>query len=224
MIRNELLNPFAEVHPHFEPMSDWEVITVLTSEMKCMLIPGQVVTTTIACIRKDQVDVHLDCGIEGSILKNYLTAMEAEPNQVVKLRQSLQAVITSVHVEAGLRVRIGLASREDAIAQADSERPKRLDKDYDHAAARQAQGLQERKQRSEANQTRRFVKHPAFKAFGSKDAENYLAPLQHGDAIIHPSSKGADHPDHLAVTWKVADGVYQHIGEHVTFIIRRCPN
>ena len=135
MIRNELLNPFAEVHPHFEPMSDWEVIMVLTSEMKCTLIPGQVVTTTIACIRKDQVDVRLDCGIEGSILKNYLTAMEAEPNQVVKLRQSLQAVITSVHVEAGPRVRIGLASCKDAIAQADSERPKRLDKDYDHARA-----------------------------------------------------------------------------------------
>lgn len=134
VIRDKLLNPFAEVHPDFEPMSDWEVVTMLTGETKHTLIPGRV-----------------DCGIEGSILKNYLTAMEAEPNQVVKLRQSLQAVITSVHVEAGPRVRIGLASREDAIAQADSERPKRLDKDYDHAAARQAQGLQERKQRSESN-------------------------------------------------------------------------
>ena len=63
-------------------------------------------------------------------------------------------------------------------------------------------------------QTWRFVKHPAFKAFGSKDAENYLALLQHGDAMIRPSSKGADH---LTVTWKVADGVYQHmyICEHV---------
>jgi transcription elongation factor SPT6 len=26
--------------------------------------------------------------------------------------------------------------------------------------------------------------------------------------VIRPSSKG---PDHLAVTWKVADGIYQHI-------------
>lgn len=30
----------------------------------------------------------------------------------------------------------------------------------------------------------------AFKAFRSKDAENYLALLQNGDAIICPSSKG----------------------------------
>jgi len=211
VIHDELLNPFAELRPDFEPMTDWEVVTMLTGETKRTLIPGRVVTITVARIRKDQVDVRLDSGIEGNILKNYLTATGAETNQVVKLRQPLQAVITSVHVEPGPRVRVGLASREDAIAQADSERPKRLDKDYDHAAARQAQELQERKQRSEANRTRRIVKHPAFKNFNSKEAENYLAPLQHGDAVIRSSSKG---PDHLAVTWKVADGVYQHIGEY----------
>jgi hypothetical protein len=62
---------------------------------------------------------------------------------------------------------------------------KRLDKDYDHAAAGQAQELQERKQRSEANRTRRIVKHPGFKNFNSKEAENYLAPLESIARIRH---------------------------------------
>ena len=128
---------------------------------------------------------------------------ESWETQIRKLG-SVRRAVTDIH--NGLPIR---------VTQEDSDSWTGL------AAARQAQELQERKQQSKANQTRRFVKHPAFKAFGSKDAENYLALLQHGDAIICPSSKGADH---LAVTWKVADGVYQHIGEHVTFIIRRCPN
>ena len=33
--------------------------------------------------------------------------------------------------------------------------------------------------------------------------------MQRGDAVIRPSSLG---PDHIAVTWKFAEGVYQHIG------------
>lgn len=32
--------------------------------------------------------------------------------------------------------------------------------------------------------------------------------MDQGEVIIRPSSKGADH---LTITWKVADGIYQHI-------------
>jgi len=56
--------------------------------------------------------------------------------------------------------------------------------------------------------TQRVVKHPLFKPFNSTQAEQYLGSQAPGDAVIRPSSKGNDH---LAVTWKVADGIYQHI-------------
>jgi len=56
--------------------------------------------------------------------------------------------------------------------------------------------------------TQRVVKHPLFRPFNSTQAEEYLGSQAVGDAVIRPSSKGNDH---LAVTWKVADGVYQHI-------------
>ena len=56
--------------------------------------------------------------------------------------------------------------------------------------------------------TQRVVKHPLFRPFNSTQAEEFLGSQAVGDAVIRPSSKGNDH---LAITWKVADGVYQHI-------------
>ena len=75
--------------------------------------------------------------------------------------------------------------------------------------------VQEQKDREELREkdkatgrTQRVVKHPLFRPFNSTQAEEYLGSQSAGDAVIRPSSKGNDH---LAVTWKVADGVYQHL-------------
>jgi transcription elongation factor SPT6 len=54
----------------------------------------------------------------------------------------------------------------------------------------------------------RVIKHPLFRPFNSTQAEEFLGSQSRGDVVIRPSSKG---PDHLAVTWKVADGIFQHI-------------
>ncbi|KAI5297666.1 Transcription elongation factor spt6 [Ascosphaera atra] len=54
----------------------------------------------------------------------------------------------------------------------------------------------------------RVIKHPLFRPFNAKQAEEFLSSQSRGDAVIRPSSKG---PDHLAVTWKVSDNLYQHI-------------
>ncbi|KAH7124835.1 SH2 domain-containing protein [Dactylonectria estremocensis] len=54
----------------------------------------------------------------------------------------------------------------------------------------------------------RVVKHPNFKPFNGIEAEEDLGSQPAGEVIIRPLSKGNGH---LAVTWKVADGVYQHI-------------
>ncbi|KIY51703.1 hypothetical protein FISHEDRAFT_19730, partial [Fistulina hepatica ATCC 64428] len=56
--------------------------------------------------------------------------------------------------------------------------------------------------------TRRVIKHPNFHNFSSSQAEAFLAKQQRGDVVIRPSSKGVNH---LAVTWKVDDQLYQHI-------------
>jgi len=66
-----------------------------------------------------------------------------------------------------------------------------------------------RKKRREIKAMRHNIKHPDFRNFNAGQAEQYLAGRPKGDVIIQPSYKG---PDHLVVTWKVDDGLYQHIG------------
>ncbi|KAJ1520204.1 hypothetical protein ONE63_004415 [Megalurothrips usitatus] len=55
---------------------------------------------------------------------------------------------------------------------------------------------------------KRVIVHPSFHNISFKEAEKLMAGLDQGECIVRPSSKGADH---LTVTWKVADNIYQHI-------------
>jgi transcription elongation factor SPT6 len=52
------------------------------------------------------------------------------------------------------------------------------------------------------------IKHPLFKPYNSRQAEDYLAGQSRGDSVIRPSSYG---PDRITVTWKVGENIYQHI-------------
>lgn len=67
----------------------------------------------------------------------------------------------------------------------------------------------------------RVIDHFAWKHVNKTQAESMLNDKLVGDAIIRPSSKGVDH---IAVTWKVAEGVFQHIGKSAseTIMQRDC--
>ncbi len=80
---------------------------------------------------------------------------------------------------------------------------------WDDARHKKDQDMLARKKRAETDRTRRVIKHPNFHNFNTAQAEAYLEKQQRGDVVIRPSSKGIDH---LAVTWKVDDKLYQHIG------------
>ncbi|CAD5232952.1 unnamed protein product [Bursaphelenchus xylophilus] len=55
---------------------------------------------------------------------------------------------------------------------------------------------------------KRVISHQAFHNVTHADAERMLRTMNQGEAIIRPSSKSMNH---LTVTWKVAEGVYQHV-------------
>ena len=67
---------------------------------------------------------------------------------------------------------------------------------------------QERGREGNAGRGQRVIKHPLYRPFNSAQAQEYLGTQSRGDVVIRPSSKGLDH---LAVTWKVSDNIYQHI-------------
>lgn len=55
---------------------------------------------------------------------------------------------------------------------------------------------------------KRVIVHPSFHNISYSEAEKMMKTTKQGDAIVRPSSKGADH---LTVTWKVTEDIYQHI-------------
>ncbi|KAF8522273.1 transcription elongation factor Spt6 [Hysterangium stoloniferum] len=210
VIKDELLHPFREVRKEFKLPSAWDVLTMLTGETERTLRSGLIVSAMVVVVRsqKNCIVVKLDSGIEGIIEAKYLTDHpDVRPEQLVKKGQTLQGVIIRVNVE---QFHVELSSRPMDVREGDADfRRVKTDQDYyDLNRAQKDQDLLARKKRREVEQARRVIKHPDFHNFNSAQAEAYLAKQQRGDVVIRPSSKGMDH---LAVTWKVDDGVYQHI-------------
>ena len=90
-----------------------------------------------------------------------------------------------------------------------TQRPKR-DVHYDDDAERNDKSKEENQAKAKKGSTyiKRVITHSAFHNISFKEAEQMLGKMDVGDCIIRPSSKG---DDHLTVTWKVYDNIYQHI-------------
>ena len=211
VIRMELVDPFGERRADFVLPGDWEVLTMRTGETRRTLRVGLIVSVQAMRVKDNFVIVRLDSGIEGMINKRYLTDSGLSPQQVVKPGQTLSGVIIDVKLDlAADQFSVELSSRENDVSAGDSQyRRVKHDEKWNHAQYDRDAEMQARKKRAEVDRTRRVIKHPNFHNFNSQQAEVYLEKQQRGDVVIRPSSKGSDH---LAVTWKVDDKLYQHIG------------
>jgi transcription elongation factor SPT6 len=157
--------------------------------------------------------VRLDSGIDGSIEQAFLSDSGGKASTLVSTRQTIQALV--LHVIMDLErdyFLIELSTREHDLREGDyAARRIRPDEYWDMQRYEKDAEIQRRKKRAEVNKTRRVIKHPNFHDFNTAQAENYLDKQQRGDVVIRPSSKGLNH---LAVTWKVDDKLYQHIGKN----------
>ncbi|TDL24763.1 transcription elongation factor Spt6 [Rickenella mellea] len=211
VIRRELLSPFAEDRKPFVLPEPWEVVTMLTGETKRTLRTGLIVSVLVLRIKPNYIIVRLDSGIEGIINSQYLAD---DPNvnndAVVNKNQTLPGIIIDVKIDLQKdQIMVELSSRPADVAAGDAiMRRVKPDEHWNEAEARKDLDLQMRKKQAGVNRTRRVIKHPNFHNFNSAQAEAYLEKQQAGDVVIRPSSKGLNH---LAVTWKVADGLYQHL-------------
>ena len=81
---------------------------------------------------------------------------------------------------------------------------------YDTEAEKNDKAKEENQAQAKKGSTyiKRVITHSAFHNISYKEAEAMLSKMDVGDCIIRPSSKG---DDHLTVTWKVYDNIYQHI-------------
>ncbi|KAF5377014.1 hypothetical protein D9757_007713 [Collybiopsis confluens] len=213
VIRSELLHPFAEQRPLFPPISGWHVLTMLSGETPLTLSVGLIISVQVLRIKPTGVTVRLDSGIEGTIDQEYLLD---DPSDAATEKQKMKGktipgVIIDVKIDHENDLyQVELSSRPMDVAPGDVDfRMKKGDEEYwDKARYEKDMDMMFRKKRAEVTKSRRLIKHPNFHNFNTAQAEAYLDGQQRGDVVIRPSSKGVDH---LAVTWKVDDKLYQHI-------------
>lgn len=213
MIRDELQNPYAERRADFKLPTDPEIFTMLTGETRQTLNLGMVIPVVVVRLLADErLICRLDSGIEGIVRREF-----QELDVSYHVGQTLQAQVisfsmtfnqTAMDKADSMSVELSVLRSSVATDSTDS-RKVAPDRYYDiNQEAMDQQALEAKAKRTHGRQ-RRVVNHPNFHNFNAGQAEQYLANMQRGDCVVRPSSRGVDH---LAVTWKVDDGVYQHIG------------
>lgn len=212
LIRDELIGPFRDRRPAFRLPDDWDVLTMLSGETKRTLRAGFIISVSVMRTSRKVANVRLDSGVEGLIMENYVSEAGLSPEQALKKGQTVQAVV--IHLEFNLaadKFHVELSCRPTDVTRGDSNaRLVKHDEAWNYPRHERDKEIQARKKRAEVGQARRVVKHPNFHNFHAMEAEKFLSTQQRGDVVIRPSSKGLDH---LAVTWKVDDGLYQHLGK-----------
>lgn len=201
-IRAELQAPYEELRRHFMTLSTDEIFTMFTGETKESLAEDSIIPVNVRIVKDDFAIVRLDCGIEGRI-EAHEVSYRSSVKDVLSVGQTVQAKILEIDRKAFLAK---LTVREDMLRRSNRRH------DYDRNMWDYRQEEEDKEELKEKDRTtgrtQRVIKHPLFKPFNATQAEEWLGSQSPGEVVIRPSSKGNDH---LAITWKVADGVYQHV-------------
>ncbi|MCJ1290843.1 Transcription elongation factor spt6 [Xylographa carneopallida] len=204
-IRAELQQPYEELRRNFAILTTDEIFTMFTGETRESLCEGMVVPMSLKRVSDDSIEGKLDCGITG------IVALEDIPNQMASSVKSYFSPHQTVQVKIMSLTRKTLSARMSLLEE-QLRRPYRKDIDRMSDEWDERQELKDKESMQTKNdvsgRTQRVIKHPLFRSFNAAQAEEYLGSQARGDVVIRPSSKGLDH---LAVTWKVSDNVYQHI-------------
>jgi transcription elongation factor SPT6 len=209
VIRSELQDHYGEKRDKLRKLTDMDVFTMLTGETEETLRPGAVVPVVIRRVGDRYLSVRLSCGVEGNVGTTNVTDKRGVPFQnLFSVGQTVSALV----LELSYRDFNGqFSTREGEVSGAVESQKKRPTNDplkwnIGQEIADKAKLL--RIQEQQQGRTGRIINHPLFRPFNSRQAEEFLAPLQPGDLVIRPSSRGFDH---IAITWKVADQLYQHV-------------
>ena len=204
-IRAELQAPFEELRPAFQlPTSD-EIFTMLTEETIETLDDGDIVPVRIRVAKDNVVIGMLDCGVEGAARPPYITQNpDIRPAALFSIGSTRQAKI----IELNRRdLKAELSFLESDMRSARSKQFDPHPDEWDFGQQRQDEEVS-KQESGKNNRSNRIINHPMFRAFNKTQAEEYLGAQNRGDYVIRPSSKGMDH---LVITWKVADNVFDHI-------------
>ncbi|XP_031627743.1 transcription elongation factor SPT6 isoform X2 [Contarinia nasturtii] len=154
------------------------------------------------------IRIVLENGVTGFIhLKQMSDKHVTHPEERVHIGQAIHCRIIKIDYE---RFSVDCSSKSSDLLDRNNEwRPKK-DNYYDHDQEEKEMRKEDESKKQTARQqyTKRIIVHPAFHNKSYAEAVKIMATMDQGEVIIRPSSKGSDH---LTVTWKVANDIYQHI-------------
>ncbi|KAI9889773.1 MAG: Transcription elongation factor spt6 [Vezdaea aestivalis] len=204
-IRAELQQPYEELRRRFVLLSTDEIFTMLTGETRDSLTEGMVIPVSIRRVTNHFVIARLDCGIEGRVGAEEITsAPDIRVDQLFSVGQTVQARILSLSRKT---MEAQLSLLPEALRKPYRKHVDHMPQEWDDVEERRDRESLE-KSDVKKDREQRVINHPLFHGFNATEAEQFLASRSRGDAVIRTSSKGMDH---IAVTWKVSDNIYQHI-------------
>jgi transcription elongation factor SPT6 len=205
-IRAELQQPYEELRKQFTFPSTDEIFTMFTrGETNDTLAEGMVVPMSIKRVTPDHIEGKLDCGVDVLVPETDMTDRHDIP---VRDQYAIHSTVRGKVLYLNKKTfTANMSLREDQVSRPYRRTIDRIPGEWDERQEQEDRDLLEEKTKVEGRFVR-VIKHPLFRPFNSKQAEEYLGAQSRGDCVIRPSSKG---PDHLTATWKVSDGVYQHI-------------
>jgi transcription elongation factor SPT6 len=212
LIAREIVFPYQELRRQYHTLTSDELFVMLTGEQVASLEAGSVISATIRRVSRHGLLCKTESGIEVDVAPECLglpCGAEMDPQAHLRVGQAVQGVIQQLD-KHNFRATVTLDRREVEQARADAKL--KAVQDRNGLGWAEYQEEQDRAQLAAAKEaearSNRVIKHPLFRQFNARQAEEYLGALQRGDVVIRPSSKGSDH---IAITWKFADGLFQHL-------------
>ncbi|XP_067102313.1 transcription elongation factor SPT6-like [Osmerus mordax] len=154
------------------------------------------------------VRTRTDNGVTGFIPTKFLSdKVVKHPEDRVKVGMTVHCRIMKIDIE---KLSVDLTCRTSDLSDKNNEwkLPKDTYYDFDLETDDVKQEEEAKKKQQRTTYIKRVIAHPSFHNINFKQAEKMMESMDQGDVIIRPSSKGENH---LTVTWKVADCIYQHI-------------
>lgn len=206
-IKLELQDPFHDRRRRFVRPTIEEQFMMVTGETPQTLREGFIVPVKIIALRGKVANCVLDSGLEGLIYAdNAADGRVMNVAEVLKRGATINAKV--LHIDRD-KFTVDLSCRpSDTKPDSDVKLRKLPDDEYydyeGEAKEIERRHAMERKRVKE----KRMINHPLFRPFNYMQAEEYLATKNRGDIVLRPSSRG---PDHIALTWKLDDGLYHHV-------------
>ncbi|XP_058061525.1 transcription elongation factor SPT6 [Anopheles bellator] len=154
------------------------------------------------------VRLRFDNGLNGFIhIKNLSDKHVKNPEERVQVGQTVHVRVTKIDIE---RFSLECSSKSSDLCDRKNEWRPRKDPcyDQDQEETDTKKEADSKKQQARQQYVKRVIVHPSFHNISYAEALKLLESFEQGDVIVRPSSKGSDH---LTATWKVTDGIYQHI-------------